>query len=97
MSYNSSMEREANARLLLLLIAGVGLVIFATIVSAVAWPDPEVCEISGDVGGCAEDGGSAIVVYLSAFFGAVGACMLFVCLVGYGVKFGQQAADSERE
>lgn len=98
MGYNSSMEREANARLVLLLIAGAGLVIFAGVVSAVAWPEGQVCTISGDSGGCTDgEGGSALVVYACALIGAVGVCLLLVSLVGYGVKFGQQAADSERE
>jgi hypothetical protein len=96
MGYNSSMERDANARLLLLLIAGAGLVTLASIVAALAWPDGVVCEINGGAGGCADDG-SAAVVYVSGFVGAVGACLLVVSLVGYGVKFGQQAADSDRE
>jgi hypothetical protein len=53
--------------------------------------------MSGDSGSCTDGEGSAATVYVSGFIGAFGACMRFVSLVHYGVKFGQQAADSERE
>jgi hypothetical protein len=87
--------RDAGATLLLYLIGGAILCVVSGVVTVVAWPDPVVCEISGDLGSCGDEEGSPVGVVLSLAVGVVGFCLLFVSLVGYGVKLGKQAAEAE--
>lgn len=82
-----SVATEANQTLSRLCGAGIALGIIGGIVMAVAWPTTEV-GILGDP----EESGSAGVAIFGGLLCALGNYMVFVALIGWGVKFGNLAS-----
>lgn len=83
------MTRMDDARVQLrdLTAVGAGLYLIGIILTVVTWPS----DSGGRYGGSS---GSALWATLFAVLTSVGACLLLVGLVGYGVKIGRQASPS---
>ena len=82
--------KPAALRLRELVIYGSVIYLIGVLVMALAWP-----RSSTDTSGLytAEvERGSAVVATLAAVGVSVGACVLLVGLIGYGVKYGREAS-----
>lgn len=73
------------------IIIGLVLSVVAGLMIGLGWPGEDVPSGYGD-----DDGktGSMVVVVVGAVLGWVGSCSIFVGLVGLGVRYGIEAADT---
>ncbi|QKE85124.1 hypothetical protein [Arthrobacter sp. NEB 688] len=78
---------DARVQLGDLTAVGAGLYLIGMVLTVVTWPS----DSGGRYGGSSE---SALWATLFAVLASVGACLLLVGLVGYGVKIGRQASPS---